>query len=346
MKLNKTACLALAFNSLAWSSAHALAPDKFYAKTAPSVWHVFVYDADGLSFAQGSAVVVARETLLTNCHVLAKAKRVAVRQGNVSYDAKLEHIDVERDLCQIKARDMTAPAVPLGDSDKVAVGQRMYTLGNPKNLELTLSDGLVSALRKDDNNRLRYIQTSAPFSHGSSGGGLFDEDGRLVGITTLITRDAQNLNFAIPINYLKDLPARSAAALAKRAAALAAAAERQAAPSAAPVTGDTGRRPGPQPAPVASGYADIGNIDKLVELSPRAKAGYEAFLLKPFPRAFALTESGGWWSSWSLTPKDPTVSIYPSVRAVPDCEKNHRQRCFLYAVDDVVVYKPEPRQQP
>ncbi len=200
------------------ASFHALAltPDKFYAKTAPSVWHVFVYDADGLAFAQGSAVVIGKETLLTNCHVLAKAKRISVRQDNTTYDAKLQHIDVERDLCQITARNMVAPAVPLGDSGRLTVGQKVYTLGNPKGLELTLSDGLVSALRKDDDMALRYIQTTAPFSHGSSGGGLFDEEGRLVGITTAIAKDAQNVNFAIPINYLKDLPARSAAAIAKR----------------------------------------------------------------------------------------------------------------------------------
>jgi S1-C subfamily serine protease len=221
-------------------SAYALTPDKFYAKTAPSVWHVFVYDADGIAFGQGSAVVVGKETLLTNCHVLAKARRVSVRQDNVSYDAKLQHIDIERDMCQITARNLPAPAVPLGDSSKVAVGQRVYTLGNPKGLELTLSDGLVSALRKDDATNLRYIQTTAPMSHGSSGGGLFDEEGRLIGITTAIAKDAQNLNFAIPINFLRDLAARSDAALGRRGIGPASSrAEQPAAPS-----GSTDGRPG------------------------------------------------------------------------------------------------------
>lgn len=323
----------------ATSGVHAMPPDKFFQRTAPSVWRVYTYDADGISFAQGSAVVIGKETLLTNCHVLAKAKRFVVRQDNTSYDAKLQHIDVERDMCQITARNLNAPSVPIGDSDKLSVGQRVYTLGTPENWELTLSEGLISALRKDETTGLKYIQTTAPISHGSSGGGLFDEEGRLVGITTAGDRRGQNLNFAMPINYLQELPARSAAALAKRAVgavptqAKAEVVQESTSPSKA---GTEGNKPALRAA--GSSYADVNDVAKLIKVNPRARAAYETFLSKPLPRAFALSENGGWWMAWGKKPKDPFASSDPAIRVLPDCEKHHQRRCFVYAVDETVVW--------
>ena len=198
---------ALTLACMATGGIQAAAPDKVYSMVAPSVWRVVSYDAAGKALAQGSAVVIAPETLLTNCHVLAQAKSFTIRQDNTIVGARLQYIDVERDMCQIVARNLKAPAVRIGDSDKVVVGQRIYTLGNPLGLELTLSDGLVSALRKDDAQHLRYIQISAPISHGSSGGGLFDEEGRLIGITSAGLDKGQNLNLAIPIKWQQELAA-------------------------------------------------------------------------------------------------------------------------------------------
>lgn len=308
-------------------SAHAgLAPDAFYAKTAPSVWIVKTFDADGLVLGTGSAVVIGAETLLTNCHVLRKASRVLVRKENASYQAKLMHADVDRDMCQLSAPNLPSRAVPLGDSDNIGPGQRVFALGNPQGLELTLSDGLISALRKSDSGRLVLIQTTAPISQGSSGGGLFDENGRLIGITTLLFAEGQNLNFAIPINWLKDLPERSAAALKKRNEELAARA------TSAPAT--TRAKLG------ASGFADISDVAKVPVRNPKGRDVYSEFLTRPFPRAFAVGEKGAWWYAWGTQPKDRSLPSDPSVRALQQCEKQRQQRCMLYAVDDVVVYKP------
>jgi hypothetical protein len=177
---------------------------------------VRTYDGDNIPLSLGSAVVVAPSTLVTNCHVLAKARRVSVSQGEQRHVATLELADPERDLCQLRAQTLQAPAVPVGDSDKVSVGERIYTLGNPRGLLLTLSEGLVSALRKASDGKLIGIQISAPISAGSSGGGLFDANGHLIGLTTLTVIEGQNLNFAIPINWLRDLPERSARAMVGR----------------------------------------------------------------------------------------------------------------------------------
>jgi S1-C subfamily serine protease len=336
--LTSAAAFALAW--LAAGGAGATTPDKLYNIISPSIWRVVSYDASGKPLAQGSAVVIAPETLLTNCHVLAQAKSFSIRQDNAMFGAKLQYIDVERDMCQIVARNLSAPAVRIGDSDKLVVGQRIYTLGNPLGLELTLSDGLVSALRKDDDQRLRYIQISAPISHGSSGGGLFDEEGRLVGITSAGLDKGQNLNLAIPIKWQQELSGRSRAALARYTGGSKSAAEAAAPEAAAP--GKPAFRH--TVAPVASGYAAIGDVEKLLAINPRAKQSYEEFLTRPMPRAFALGVGRGWFTAWTSKPKNPSDDPDPAVRVLSLCENFHHRKCVLYAVDDVVVYQqPETK---
>ncbi len=191
-------------------AAHALSPAEVFQKVSPSVWRIRTYDREGVPLAQGSAVVIAPETLVTNCHVLGKADRFVVVREKVSYAGKLELWDPERDVCQVKAAGLGAPAVRLGDASAVFVGQNVFALGNPLGLELTLSAGLVSSLRRDAAQRIVAIQISAPISHGSSGGGLFDEQARLIGVTSSGMQDGQNLNFALPVNWITELPQRHA----------------------------------------------------------------------------------------------------------------------------------------
>jgi S1-C subfamily serine protease len=208
-KLKFLLCLGL----LASGQVSALEPEQLFKLISPSVWLVRTFDADGLPLGAGSAVVVQSRKLITNCHVLAKASKFLLVKERVSYAGTLEDVDLERDFCLVSVADerFDAPAVKLADSDQLRVGERVVTLGNPRALEMTLSDGLISRLQKNDDDQLEAIQTSAPFSPGSSGGGLFDMDGKLLGITQRInvSTGSQNLNFALPINWLKDLPERS-----------------------------------------------------------------------------------------------------------------------------------------
>lgn len=202
------------------AGAQVLSPDQIFEKVSPSVWAVRGLDASERPFSYGSGVVIAPGRLITNCHVLARAKAIQVRRDNVSYEAKLEHADVERDLCELSVKGFAAPAVEFGSIEGLKVGQRAYAVGNPQKFALTLSEGLISGLRTEDS-RVPPIQTTAPISPGSSGGGLFDAQGRLVGITTLIfvgrERLAQSINFAIPVDWIREVPERAAAVmLAKR----------------------------------------------------------------------------------------------------------------------------------
>jgi serine protease Do len=212
--------LATLLAASAATGAHALTAEQVYAKVSPSVWRVVTYDGDNLPLGQGSGVVVGTEAVVTNCHVLAKAKRVTVKREKESLEAKLAMWDVKRDLCQLRVVGLMAPAVWVADSKQVTVGQNVFAIGNPKGLELTMSAGLVSSLRRNTAGQLVLIQTSAAVSGGSSGGGLFDAQGNLVGLTTIgsITGDAQNLNFAIPAEWVRELPARHASATASAAA--------------------------------------------------------------------------------------------------------------------------------
>ncbi|UCE31099.1 MAG: trypsin-like peptidase domain-containing protein, partial [Burkholderiales bacterium] len=147
--------------------------------------------------SQGSAVAISRTHALTNCHVIGKDRRwfilVRKRKGIV---ASLAHADPASDRCIVRVRrPVLIPVLAIRPDDSLKVGERVYTIGSPRGLENTLGEGLISGLRKWKG--VRVVQTTAPISRGSSGGALFDARGNLVGITTFLLRDTQNLNFAI-----------------------------------------------------------------------------------------------------------------------------------------------------
>lgn len=310
--------------SLVMSSAQAMSAAEVYAQVSPSVWRVQTYDGDGLPLGQGSGVVVGTDTLVTNCHVLAKAKRVAVRRDKVSIDAKLDMWDVQRDLCQLRAPGLSGAAIRLAESGRVVVGQKAFAIGNPRGLDLTMSEGLVSAVRKNDAGQIMLIQTSAAISGGSSGGGLFDENGALIGLTTLASRtdlNLQNLNFAIPADWVRDLPQRHARLNTKP-----------------PVTTAAPTTPAAPTAATPSGAARIDDTSALPYASDEMRARYTVFLTRPLPRAFVISEGGDWSQSWGKPGSDAST---PAERAMRECEKAKRGRCFVYAIDDRVVYVPE-----
>jgi Trypsin-like peptidase domain len=197
-------------------AAHALTPEELFEKVSPSVFVIHSVDPQGRRNALGSGVVIGREQVITTCHVLRNASGIVVSRGNVSFGAEVEFPDAERDLCQLRVKELGAPAVPFADVAKLRIGQRAYAIGAPRGLELTLTEGIISSLRGGDDDKQPLIQTSAAVSRGSSGGGLFDADGRLIGITTFQMRDGQQLNFAVSVEWVREVPQRGKEALAKR----------------------------------------------------------------------------------------------------------------------------------
>ncbi|NML42780.1 trypsin-like peptidase domain-containing protein [Ramlibacter sp. G-1-2-2] len=226
--------------------AAAISPEELYERVAPSIWLV-ENDLGGGKGAIGSAVVVAPGALITNCHVLEKAESLHVVHGPRRFTARLQYKDPARDLCQLQAPSVDAPPVRIAAASQLRVGAKVYALGNPRGLELTLTDGLVSALRHGRAGELEYLQVSVPISPGSSGGGLFDQAGRLVGITTAGMKESQNLNFALPSEWIIELPARAGG----RPAVARLETEGPPAPAqvaAAPATATAPERPAPPPA--------------------------------------------------------------------------------------------------
>jgi S1-C subfamily serine protease len=120
----------------------------------------------------------------------------------------VRYTDSQFDLCGLDVSGLPATPVAIGSVKSISVGQRVYAIGAPRGLELSISEGLVSSLRPISGSL--NIQTTAAMSPGSSGGGLFDHNGFLVGITTFVVKDGQNLNFALPADLIHGLPARSA----------------------------------------------------------------------------------------------------------------------------------------
>jgi S1-C subfamily serine protease len=103
-------------------------------------------------------------------------------------------------LFQLPATD--CPHIPVGTSMGLALGQRLYTIGNPSGLTYTVTSGVFSGQRSDGRNRL--LQTDAPINPGNSGGPLLTEDGRVIGINSMVMRGTQGIGFAIPIEAAFD----------------------------------------------------------------------------------------------------------------------------------------------
>ncbi len=181
-----------------------LSPSEVFQKVAASILVVESLDILGKPDALGSAVCVLPGVVVTNAHVLEHAVSVRVRQGLRAWPASVAHLQVDHDLALMTVEGFSAAPVALRASGELMVGERVFAVGSPQGLELTLSEGLVSGLRPHQGRVL--VQTSAPISPGSSGGGLFDEQGRLVGITTFQFQ-GQNLNFALPTEWLEETEA-------------------------------------------------------------------------------------------------------------------------------------------
>ena len=116
-------------------------------------------------------------------------------------------VSEKHDLAIVRVEGFTAPALPLGDSDTVQVGETVYVTGNPKKWKGTFSVGFVNAIRTKGNDFIsgKILHVSAPVSPGSSGGPVMSKRGEVMAILGGQEFDTQNLNFAVTVNHLKEL---------------------------------------------------------------------------------------------------------------------------------------------
>jgi hypothetical protein len=191
------------------SPCKALSAKEVYAKTAAEIVTIECWNSSYIKTKQGSGIILGQlrnkselrdksaTDILTNWHVISDAREIRVtdKQGNKSTAAIL-YFDESKDIALLKAFVKAAIAEPEIAKD-ISVGDNVYALGTPKGLGWTISNGIVSGIR--ERGGLDVVQTTAPISPGSSGGGLFNDAGELIGMTSFNLKDAQNLNFALRI---------------------------------------------------------------------------------------------------------------------------------------------------
>lgn len=213
-----------------------LTPQGIGEKALPSTVILETVDANGQQLGYGSGFFVQDGLIATNLHVVEGADQASAkvayqntRHGIEGYTA----IDVETDLVILKVNDtgkvVDRPILPLGDSANLKRGDTIYAVGNPEGFEGTISDGIISGVRPSDPARglsHAQIQITAPISPGSSGGAVINQNGEVIGVSVYGVPSvrpipvphrqdeqyinlAQNLNFAIPANYLKALLGQS-----------------------------------------------------------------------------------------------------------------------------------------
>ena len=178
-------------------ASQALSAQELFKRCASAVFVVEALDEAGRVLALGSGVAIGADRLVTNEHVIeGPAASFRVKQNAKVWAAEAFDVDPENDLCVLQVNGLPASDLRLRRSETLVIGERVYAIGAPEGLELSISDGLLSGIRSIG------IQTTAAISPGSSGGGLFDAQGRLIGITRFYIRDGQNLNFAVPIELV------------------------------------------------------------------------------------------------------------------------------------------------
>ena len=168
------------------------------ARLDAAILKVMTVNADG-STSVGSSVAIAPSRFVTNCHVIRNARRIEVTRGAERWRAELRGQDAEHDVCVLAA---AAPAcVPLlGTAKHLTPGKTVFAAGYPGGERFIISEGEIKALHEFEGSRV--IQTSAPFSPGASGGGLFDSEGHLIGILTFKSVSGGEYHFALPTDWL------------------------------------------------------------------------------------------------------------------------------------------------
>ncbi len=175
-------------------------------RSKDAVVQIAISDSAGQETALGSGFLISADgEIITNYHVIKEAHSATVKLSNgASFPVSgALASDEDKDLAIVKVSGKDLPFLRLGEIENLHVGDHVVAIGSPLGLEGTASDGIVSALRNAAG--MNWIQTTAPVSHGNSGGPLLDMGGHVVGVITWGINLGQNLNFAAPSSEVKTL---------------------------------------------------------------------------------------------------------------------------------------------
>ena len=158
----------------------------------------------------GSGFLIEQSQIATNFHIIEGAAKGTVTQVGKSTKYIVEGIsatDEQNDLVLLRVTAFEGEPLPLGDSDIVEIGETVYVAGNPQGVEGKFSNDTISSLHEVD--AKKRFQMTALISPGNSGGPVLNGKGEVIGVSSMTLEGGQNLNFAIPSNYLKALLAQS-----------------------------------------------------------------------------------------------------------------------------------------
>ena len=174
-------------------------------RVLPSVVRLTVLNKDSVLAIQGSGIVVGEDLIATNMHVVDGGHAVTANFESGRSEAVFGVIgaDSEHDLVLLRAFTHGIPILTLDSDNAAQVGDPVIAIGSPEGLGGSVSTGIVSGIRLY--NGTKIIQTTAPISHGSSGGCLVNMQGQVIGITSFFNSEGQNLNFAYPAYFLEHL---------------------------------------------------------------------------------------------------------------------------------------------
>jgi S1-C subfamily serine protease len=193
----------------------ATSPGVVYIQSTTIVRDFFGLFSQPVEGAGSGSIIDEQGDILTNYHVIANSEKLTVSFGSgKNYPARIIGKDPDTDLAVIRLLETPKEAltiVPMGDSDKLIVGQKVLAIGNPFGLDRTLTTGVISGLQRPiraQNGRQieGAIQTDASINPGNSGGPLLDSHGRMIGINSQIESPSgasAGVGFAIPINIAK-----------------------------------------------------------------------------------------------------------------------------------------------
>jgi tetratricopeptide (TPR) repeat protein len=190
--------------------------DKIFKENSKAVVVVTTFDENNEPLMRGCGFVVRSDgAVITNYHVISNAKYIKVKVGETVLDVEgLLLADKKNDLAILKANGEKLQTVKIGNSEKATIDEKVYVISSHEGMENTISDGILSGIREILSGK-KVLQISAPISPGSSGSPVFNKDGEVIGVATFLLEEAQNLNFAMPVNLVKDKIGNKKVALLK-----------------------------------------------------------------------------------------------------------------------------------
>lgn len=183
---------------------YASSAENIYEHVNDSIFTIYSIDEENKEkSALGSGVAVEKNLIATNCHVALAGRFLAVEVHQENRLGRLIYYNQKRDICLIEIVGSSLKPVNIRYSKSVKIGEEVFAIGNPEGFKKTISQGIISNKIQEDG--IQILVTDASISEGSSGGGLFDVNGNLIGITVGYHKAGKNINFALPTELILEV---------------------------------------------------------------------------------------------------------------------------------------------